>query len=1585
MNDKFKSGLVPLFLVTLFLFVAVLAGFSGFSLPSGGPDITGQVITSQQPAAPTIRPGSGWSGLTPTPAARGNGPTPIARWDVVPYQTITGKFGIGIPAFHINGIERVDFAVNGGNWVSVNQMTKNPYSGGVVEYWVEIDANDFPVDGPVEIRATVIPSSGTPIVFQGNDLTEETTHGVHSMFINTNSRGTLPSHTRYVDPVRGNDSTGDGTENNPFKSIVAAAADITTDSGSSDGGIVYLKAGEYFWGTEGTTPRIITNNRWLTIKPAPGLTKNQVKITDTSSGGLKTKFVKIEDVHVHNTIVGSAGATNVWADNVLFTGNDLSSFEFPLRNSDWNLIYGTNNKYSMMRRAIGGYTLGRNLTVDHIGGDMFKTPYALINVTGSNLIDANPNLGAAEGDIHRDVVQIQSPPKRWLIYGLTATKNISGQDFFATCGAGREGCNFKDVAFVNYMVNSKSLVAGKWNIAGDHLLLWNMFHGSTLSFPSHEEGRPKILTNLSIRNSVFGALSGFNPVYWNINNGGNFAIDNHYISGRNVYGINYTTGGSLAEIFTKYTTFDAPDNDFHPKPGSVLVNANRPLAAARQVLADREWTPVPAGPTMAIGPLQARGTAPLPEPEPNPITEPDPTDPIIPDPGEEYDPAPPPEVIEIGSQVITQEGIRVRAAPSTNATIVGNQGRASIGIVTDGPTSANGERWWKVDFQNEIDGWGPETSLVVYDPPSSSQGPTSPVTSLPTNLPYMGGGQPTGRVFYVDPRTGSMNNNGSEARPWSTIQEVIAAKKIQSKDKNGATVNPNGPVKSGDTIYLRNGNHGGIRLGRYFNDNYITIAAEPGHIPVVDYISLTGGKNWEFRGLKVLGNPRNPAPKKHLVTVRGYTSTGPASNVKIIGNDIRSVEDASTLTLQDWLNRPAGIQVWRSPGIEIRKNLIESIDVGIGGISDGAIVSENWVNAFAHDGLRGGGSNILIENNRITNSINNGNSFHRDLIQFFGVGGGRGPGCFCNNVIFRNNFLANNTGPFNRAFQGRLQGVGLFNGPYANWTIENNVILGVGSNGISSERSSGFKVINNTLIGRQYGSSVIVPGQMNKTGIRLDNNSSNIVSNNIGSISQTLVNKYPGMKNISVSTEAAADRYFANWRAQDLRLKSGSPAINAGLATYAPPRDITGSSRDSRPDVGAYEYPGGENLPVPTEPPPTQEPTPPTTPNPTVPPTTTVPPTGQISLGSTVEITEKIRVRAEPNGARIGIQNKGALGVIAEGPKTVGEFNWWRVDYKEGVDGWSADKFFILKSSPSGPGTPTTPPTTPTTPPTTGVTNPTPPGGTVSTEPVGPAIPITSPTLGTTPTVTAPSAGLSMHFKFDGSIADSIKGVLGISEGALSYTDGKIGQAVILNGSNNAITLGNKTLNDLGIGNQFTISAWILSDDASKNRASVFTKGAIGAGADNASIDLIIASGDARLRVSNGTTVVTAPSNSSNRIISNTWYLVTGTFNGNTGTAKLYQNGVKIKESTEASVAMPNDSSSVLATGIGVSAGNDKAYFKGKIDDLRIYNRVLSDSEIKGLYDGSVLGAEDRRGSYFAAVAKGINNFFAWFVGLFEN
>ncbi len=84
-----------------------------------------------------------------------------------------------------------------------------------------------------------------------------------------------------------------------------------------------------------------------------------------------------------------------------------------------------------------------------------------------------------------------------------------------------------------------------------------------------------------------------------------------------------------------------------------------------------------------------------------------------------------------------------------------------------------------------------------------------------------------GATFYCDPAHGSPQGDGSAAHPWQTIEGVLAAKLIQLVDKYGKCANPNAPIKSGDTILLRSGWQGVLQINRGYNEQVITIAAEP--------------------------------------------------------------------------------------------------------------------------------------------------------------------------------------------------------------------------------------------------------------------------------------------------------------------------------------------------------------------------------------------------------------------------------------------------------------------------------------------------------------------------------------------------------------------------------------------------------------------------------------------------------------------------------------------------------------------------------------------------------------------------------------
>jgi hypothetical protein len=114
--------------------------------------------------------------------------------------------------------------------------------------------------------------------------------------------------------------------------------------------------------------------------------------------------------------------------------------------------------------------------------------------------------------------------------------------------------------------------------------------------------------------------------------------------------------------------------------------------------------------------------------------------------------------------------------------------------------------------------------------------------------------------FYVDPQTGDSANDGSEAHPWRTLQEVIDAGSIESQGWESLPYEPGkalvpknagAPVKAGDTIWLRSGYHGEVTITGYYNAANVTLAAEPGHTPQLSRVRFVAGSGWVLRGLHV--------------------------------------------------------------------------------------------------------------------------------------------------------------------------------------------------------------------------------------------------------------------------------------------------------------------------------------------------------------------------------------------------------------------------------------------------------------------------------------------------------------------------------------------------------------------------------------------------------------------------------------------------------------------------------------------------------------------------------------------------------------
>lgn len=204
--------------------------------------------------------------------------------------------------------------------------------------------------------------------------------------------------------------------------------------------------------------------------------------------------------------------------------------------------------------------------------------------------------------------------------------------------------------------------------------------------------------------------------------------------------------------------------------------------------------------------------------------------------------------------------------------------------------------------------------------------------------------------------------------------------------------------------------------------------------------------------------------------------------------------------------------------------------------------------------------------------------------------------------------------------------------------------------------------------------------------------------------------------------------------------------------------------------------------------------------------------------------------------------------------------------------------------------------------------------------------------------------GLVAYYKFeDGSgtsATDSRGGYAGTLANGPTWASGKSGEAVSFDGIDDAISTASQFLPS----SDLTISAWIYPTGSSgSGLGKIITDSQTG----GSGIAFSYFSGTKRVGFSNTGDLSSCGSTSSNSVPFNTWsnVVVTRSVAGSNSTINFYLNG---------SLSASYTCTAPTAANANVRIGNrqDGSYgFNGTIDEILIFNRALSASEIRLLYE----------------------------------
>jgi len=210
----------------------------------------------------------------------------------------------------------------------------------------------------------------------------------------------------------------------------------------------------------------------------------------------------------------------------------------------------------------------------------------------------------------------------------------------------------------------------------------------------------------------------------------------------------------------------------------------------------------------------------------------------------------------------------------------------------------------------------------------------------------------------------------------------------------------------------------------------------------------------------------------------------------------------------------------------------------------------------------------------------------------------------------------------------------------------------------------------------------------------------------------------------------------------------------------------------------------------------------------------------------------------------------------------------------------------------------------------------------------------------------AASAGLIANWQFEDNVNDATGSYNATAVNAPTYAAGVIGQAISLNGSNQAATVPN-----MGTYANATVSVWVNTRDANSPsdqaifHNTAYTNGTphflLEYGRDTTITGLVIDVGTAVIKLNGG----------NSPIAENTWYNVAYSYDRSVPGLKLYINGAEV------GTAGGNNTVDLILNNMVIGADNTAGTsrpFNGLIDDLGVWDETLSATEVLGISNFAV-------------------------------
>jgi hypothetical protein len=219
-----------------------------------------------------------------------------------------------------------------------------------------------------------------------------------------------------------------------------------------------------------------------------------------------------------------------------------------------------------------------------------------------------------------------------------------------------------------------------------------------------------------------------------------------------------------------------------------------------------------------------------------------------------------------------------------------------------------------------------------------------------------------------------------------------------------------------------------------------------------------------------------------------------------------------------------------------------------------------------------------------------------------------------------------------------------------------------------------------------------------------------------------------------------------------------------------------------------------------------------------------------------------------------------------------------------------------------------------------------------------------------------PTNGLFAYYPFNGNANDEAGSLNGTISNAFLTPDrhNNPNSALYFNGTTSFVNLGTSLAWRLNENDAFTVSAWVnTAGDFGASLAAVFARWGGTLQYDDYALFLTQNARYPSMAINSPSNNTVGPAAA---VPSNAWAQLVFSFSKISGRHKIYLNGTVVYNQVHAgAVASPSATTTVMIGAQATLPTGQVRFFKGSIDDVRVYSRDLSDSEVSQLYNAEVV------------------------------